>query len=145
MYLCCYGVDDYVQRVFPAIESVAWSPFRITFDRLVCNFDNSTNGANATTTSLILLLSQQSSWQLGNATLQFEKAIVARGLPVVPRNTMEHYHSTVAVVPAGFPVDRAIAAVNARISDWTSGHGPIVVEQFESVVAPVHAFHAHSR
>jgi hypothetical protein len=70
----------------------------------------------------------------------FEAALRAAGLPVVPRSTMERYHSTLAVVPPGFPVEAALAAVNAHVTDWTGGV-PIVVDSFESLTLP-HIFRA---
>ncbi len=69
-----------------------------------------------------------------------ERAIRAVGLPVVPRSTMERYHSTLAVVGPDYPVEAALEAVNLHISDWTGG-APIVVDSFESVTIP-HVFHA---
>lgn len=76
----------------------------------------------------------------GAVTDSLERAIRAAGLPVVPRSTMERYHSTLAVVPPGFPVQAALDAVNRRITDW-SGGVPIVVDSFESLTLP-HVFHA---
>ncbi len=121
-----------------AIESVRWKPFNVTFDRLVCNFDNSTNRPTATTTSTIILLSSETQREMGAMVTAFEAAIRARGVPVVPRAQMEPFHSTLAVVPKHFPTARGLAEVNAAIasSDWTEGKGPIVVSSFESILPP---------
>ncbi len=70
-----------------------------------------------------------------------ESALRAVGLPVVPRATMERYHSTITVVPPEYPTQAALAAMNGAIRDWTSGLGPIEVTSIESVTIP-HVFHA---
>jgi hypothetical protein len=77
-YLCCYSTSDYEQKIVPALNAVKWTPFNVTYDRLVCNFDNATNGPTTTTVSLILLLSERSQTQLGALVKQFEQ--VASGL-----------------------------------------------------------------
>lgn len=141
MYLCCYSASQYAESVFPAIDNTAWSPFNVTFAAAVCNYDNSTNRPNATTTSIILLLSPESQHAMGKLVDQFEASIRARGLHVAPRSGMEMFHSTLAVVPKGYPVDQALQAINSKITDWTSGNGPITIDQFESILPP-HIVHA---
>jgi hypothetical protein len=138
MYLCCVGVETYFSKVVEAIESVKWQPFNVTFERLVCNFDNSTNRPSATTTSAIIRLSNETQRAMGALVALFEAAIKARGVPVVPRSEMEPFHSTLAVLPKGFPTEKGLDAVNEAIasSDWTEGKGPIVVDSFESSLPP---------
>jgi hypothetical protein len=42
-YLCCYRAEEYEQVIVPALRSVPWSPFNVSFARVVCNYDNATN------------------------------------------------------------------------------------------------------
>jgi len=136
-YLCCYSIPEYADKLIPAMKSVKWLPLNITFDRLVCNFDSATSGKNTTkTVSLILLLSTESQKALGAVVDQFEAAMRKTGLPIVPRKTMEPFHSTIAVVNSGYPVDAAIAEVNKQMTDWTSGLGPIIVHHIISFLPP---------
>ncbi len=77
-----YRPDEFVKVVVPALRSVAWTPFNVSFDRVVCNFDNATNwGTNITTISLILLLSEETQTEMGALTDRLEDAIRKTGLP----------------------------------------------------------------
>ncbi len=138
MYLCCLDDHTFYSKVVPAIESVPWQPFNVSFDVLHCNFDNSTNRPTATTTSLIVLLSPDTQRVMGAMVDRFEQAIRGAGVPVAPRSGMEPFHSTLAVVPHRYPVAAGLAAVNGAISggQWTGGKGPIEVRSFESVLPP---------
>jgi hypothetical protein len=42
-YLCCYSLDDVNKKVVPALRSVPWQPFNVSFAEVVCNYDNATN------------------------------------------------------------------------------------------------------
>jgi hypothetical protein len=64
-YLCCYTLEQYQSVIFPALEAVAWRPLNVSFGQAVCNLDSATNNPPANTTSLILLLDDQSQRQLG--------------------------------------------------------------------------------
>lgn len=136
LYLCCLTDREFYDKVVPAVRSVPWRPFNVSFDKAHCNFDNSTNRPNATTTSIVVLLSRASQLAMSSMVLQFETAIRRTGLPVQPRSGMEPFHSTLAVVPRGFPTVNALDAINAGVTDWTLPGRPIVVRSFESILPP---------
>ena len=105
----------------------------------MCNYDNATSHGSANTTSLILLLSDETQKTMGDLVSKFETSIKKTGLHVVSRSNMEPFHCTVAKVPSGFPVDDAVAIVNELIKDWTNE--PIVVSEIASLLPPA-LFHS---
>lgn len=137
-YLCCYGDNDYNTLIFPALHSVVFSAFNITFNTaLHCNYDYYTNHDNATTSSLVVLLSNETQQQLMKLTQQLQGAITRiTHLPVIPRSQMEPFHVTLAVVKQHYPVQKAIQKVSQEISSWTDHWGPIQISQFESLKPP---------
>lgn len=135
-YLCCYSLDNVTHSIFPALDKIHWSPFNVSILQLVCNFDNATSHGAHNTTSLILRLAPSSQAAMAALVAQFEQAIAATGLPVVPRSSMEFFHITLAVVAPEFPVAQALQKINDSITDWTDGLGPIVVSEFASVFPP---------
>ena len=136
MYLCGYDIAQYEKQVYPAIASVEWEPFNISFGQAVCNFDSYTSHGRSNSTSIILLLDNSTQTVLSALVQRFEQAIRAQGLPVSPRSEMEPFHCTLAVVPPGFPVSEALDAVNAQFKDWTDGQGPILISEIASLLPP---------
>ncbi len=64
---------------------------------------------------------------------RFEAAIVAAGLPVVPRATMEGFHVTIGTTNSSFPMQAALAAINAAIPVWTP---PLLISGFTFFFPP---------
>jgi hypothetical protein len=123
-YICCQN-ETALQTIASTMQAQRWDALNVTFDRLVCNNDMH-NGTN--TTSIVARLSDASQVLLGRAVADFERAIIAAGVPIVHRRaSQEFFHSTVAVVDRGFPSDLALAHVNAQITHWTGALGPIRV------------------
>lgn len=112
---------------------------QVTFDRVVCN-----NGGDGfrTTTSIILLVSNETQKIMGNLVDAFEKALINHGIPVTkPRSKMEPFHTTIAVTrPSYQNVSGVVDLINQQITDWTDGN-PIVIDSFEMIFPP-HKFWA---
>lgn len=137
MYPCCYSVEDYEQIIYPAIEQVQWEPFNISFDKAVCNYDNSTNtGTNVTTMSIILLCNNETQIRLSALVKKFENAVAQKGLKVYPRKDMEHFHSTIAVVEENYPVADALEKINSNIVNWIPLGGAIEIKTLLAVMPP---------
>ena len=102
-------VGDLRTRVFPALDSVKWAPFNISFSEAICNRDG----------SIILALDDASQVTMGAVVARFEAAIVAAGVPVFPRSKMQGFHMTIAATNDTFAMERALGAINAAIPAGT--------------------------
>ena len=111
-YICCVTVEELVTKVYPALDSVQWAPVNISYSRATCNRDG----------SVILMADDASQAALGAVVARFEAAIEAAGVAVVPRATMEGFHMTIGTTNASYPMEEALAAINAAIPEgtWTA-------------------------
>jgi hypothetical protein len=111
-YICCVTVEELVTKVFPALDSVRWAPVNISYSRAVCNKDG----------SIILMADDASQAALGAVVARFEAAIEAAGVAVVPRATMEGFHMTIGTTNSSYPMEEALAAINAAVPEgtWTA-------------------------
>ncbi len=83
---------------------------------------------------MILSVDAASQTALGAVVAEFEKAIQAAGIPVVPRSQMEGFHLTIGTVSSAFPMDEALNAINTAIPKWSDA--PIPMQKFEFFMPP---------
>ena len=130
-YLCCLTAAELSSRAFPAMDAVRWAPFNVTYDRVVCNVDG----------SIILLADAPSQAVMGAVVARLEAAIEAAGLPVVPRSTMQSFHITIGTTNSSYPMQEALAAINAAIApgSWSP---PITLDSFAFLLPVPHEVRA---
>jgi len=116
---------------------MTWEPFSLTFKEAVCNVGG--DGISSAY-SIIVTLTEESQKSTLAFVTSIEQNMIAHGIPVNrPRSQQEPFHSTLAVVDYYFPVDEALAAVNAKIPIYNSQ--PMIVDQF-TMLFPPHEFYA---
>lgn len=127
-YICCVTTDEIVGKVFPALDAVKWAPVNVSFSSAICNKDG----------SIILAVDDASQAALGAVVARFEAAIEAAGVAVVPRSSMQGFHSTIATTSSGYAMEQALAAINAAIppGSWTSA--PVTLSSFAFLVPVPH-------
>jgi hypothetical protein len=111
-YICCVTLEEIVGKVFPALDAVEWAPINVSYSEAICNVDG----------SIILAVDDASQAALSAVVSRFEAAIKATGVPVVPRATMQGFHTTIGTTNATYPMAEALAAINAAIprGSWTT-------------------------
>ena len=111
-YLCCVTVGELLAKVYPALDGVQWAPVNVSYSKAVCNKDG----------SIILMADDASQAALGALVARFEAAIAATGVAVVPRAAMEGFHMTIGTTSASYPMEEALAAINAAVPEgtWTA-------------------------
>ena len=129
-YLCCLTPAELTDKVFPAMDAVQWAPVRASYAKAVCNVDG----------SVILLADDATQAQMSAVVEQLEAAIVATGVPVVPRASMQSFHITLGTTNASFPMAEALAAINAAVTDWTP---PFDIFEFSFFLPVPHTVRAH--
>ncbi len=130
-YICCVTIDEIVTKVFPAIDSVKWAPMNVSFSQAICNMDG----------SIILAVDDASQAALAAVVAEFEAAIEARGVVVVPRSSMQGFHMTIGATNSSFPMAEALAAINKAIlpGTWTK---PFPLTSFAFVLPIPHVVRA---
>lgn len=111
-YLCCVTPSELAGKVFPALDAVRWAAPNVSFSQAICNRDG----------SIILLADDASQAAIGGVVAALEAAIVATGVAVVPRASMEAFHMTIGTTSSDFPMEQGLAAINAAIppGTWTA-------------------------
>lgn len=132
-YLCCLTPAELTDKVFPAIDAVPWAPFNVSYDRAICNVDG----------SIILLADAPSQAAMGAVVASLEAAIEAAGLPVVPRSTMQSFHVTIGTTNSSFPMQEALAAINAAIAPGTWSP-PVTLDSFAFLLPVPHEVRART-
>eukprot|EP01121_Diplochlamys_sp_Union-15-3_P019049 TRINITY_DN7080_c0_g1_i1.p1 TRINITY_DN7080_c0_g1~~TRINITY_DN7080_c0_g1_i1.p1 ORF type:complete len:227 (+),score=24.67 TRINITY_DN7080_c0_g1_i1:50-730(+) len=130
-YLCCLSFSQYVE-VIGVIGSLKWSPFNVTFDKVICNKGG--NGIDSAW-SIVVLASQETQTVMANFVDSIEAAIIKAGIPVnTPRSRQEPFHSTIGVVSEGYPVDEVIKQMNQKIKQWNPI--PMQIDSFAMIFPP---------
>ena len=130
-YICCVTVDEIEKKVMPALDSIKWAPVNVSFSSAICNVDG----------SIILAADEATQLAMGALVKRFEAAIEATGIAVVPRASMQPFHSTIATTDAGYDMAAALAAINAAIpsGSWAPS---IAVKNFAFLVPVPHVVEA---
>ena len=111
-------IEQYTQIAYPHLAAVSWQPINVSFSHAICNVDG----------SVILLADEASQAAIGQQVVQFEAVLIAAGLPIVPRSSMEAFHVTIGTTNASFPMQTALAEINTIITSWTDA--PIALRNF---------------
>lgn len=121
MYLCCVTLDEVINKVYPAMDAVKWTAPNVSYSSAICNHDG----------SIILEADERSQQEIGAVVSALEDAIIATGVTVVRRSSMQGFHMTIGTVDTSqFPMDDGLAAINAAIPNgtWTK---PFPLKNFE--------------
>jgi len=132
MYLCCVTLEEIALKVLPALDSVQWAAPNVSYSEAVCNKDG----------SIILMADAASQAAIGAVVARLEAAVVAAGVAVVPRATMEGFHLTIGTTNATYPMAEALAAINAAVppGSWTA---PIPLKNFAFLLPIPHEVKSH--
>ena len=132
MYLCCVTLEEIALKVLPALDAVQWAAPNVSYSEAVCNKDG----------SVILMADAASQAAIGAVVARLEAAVVAAGVAVVPRATMEGFHLTIGTTNASYPMAEALAAINAAVppGSWTA---PIPLKNFAFLLPIPHEVVAH--
>lgn len=127
LYNCCYKPEqlDTIQRV---LDSLAWVPQNVTFDRAAWRIDNAGNPPDHY--SICVFLDKESNQRMLAWVASVEAAIEAAGVPIhIPRSVQEPFHSTLCVVNGStFPVEEGARRVNELIAPGTwTGAEPLTL------------------
>lgn len=126
MYLCCQYYNDTIDKAYPAMDSVSWLPFNVSYDAPICNHDG----------SIILMADAQSQIAMQAVVSKLEDALTAAGVFFIPRAEMEHYHITLATTNASFPMTEALTEINTAIPPGTWTSTPITLDSFAFFFPP---------
>jgi len=107
MYVCCVTDAEIRGAVLPALDSVVWDPVTVSYSHAVCNKDG----------SIILYADAATQAAMSALVARFEAAVAAQGVWIQPRASMENFHVTIGTTNASYPMDDALAAINAAIPE----------------------------
>jgi len=134
MYICCVTQTEITEKIFPALDSVAWAPVNISYSRAVCNEDG----------SIILMADDASQAAMAALVARFEAAVEAAGVPITtPRAQMEGFHMTIGTTNATYPMEAALAAINAAVPEGTWTTDPFPISSFAFFLPVPHLVVAH--
>lgn len=125
-------VGDLLTKVYPALDSVQWAPFNVSFSHAICNRDG----------SIILALDDASQATMGALVARFEAAIIAAGVAVFPRSKMQGFHMTIAATNSSYAMEGALEAINAAVpaGTWTA---PFALSRFAFLLPVPHQIRAN--
>jgi len=136
-YFCCGSLMDYLAISNLLQTKFSWPAINVTFERVGCTTSPSPNFV-----SLVAWADAASQQRILDAALQLESFLMAHGFPVQrSHKDMMPFHSTIgAVMPtAGYPVEKAVDAINAAIpGPWNPE--PLSLTEFMFVSPPFSKF-----
>ena len=128
-YWCCYSDGD-VAIIKGVLDTWAWEPQNVTFDRAQVRIDSANDDGSVSHYSICVFLDAASNDRMMDFVGRIEEAIEDAGIEVlIPRKQQEPYHSTLAVVDGrDFPVEEALRKINEIVppGSWT-GSVPLVL------------------
>lgn len=134
MYICCVTDAEITGKVFPALDAVAWAPVSVSYGHAICNADG----------SIILYADDATQRAMGALVARFEDAVIAAGVVIDRRASMEGFHVTIGTTNSSFPMDEALAAINAAIPEGTWAT-PFAVDSFAFFLPVPHLVKATSQ
>jgi len=127
LYNCCYQQKQ-LDTIAGVLDSFAWVPQNVTFDRAAWRIDNA--GHPPDHYSICVFLDKESNTRMQEWVASVEAAIEAAGVPIhIPRALQEPFHSTLCVVNGStFPVEEGARRVNELIAPGTwTGATPLTL------------------